>query len=329
MTINVLVWRGQIKTFIYMSSITERHACRVPSCRIGVLAFICGECARMRAAGRFGTARNYDKALRSFSAFLGGRDIRFSQLTVALVGEYNTFLVRRGMVRNSISFYMRIMRAVYNKAVRQGVARLPHPFAEVYTGIDSTRKRAVPEAIVADLCRLPIDDNQGLALARDMFVFSFCARGMAFVDMAYLRKSDVENGVLRYVRRKTGQLMTVRMEECASRIIERYSANAGEHVFPILSDEDEGNAYEQYYSALNVYNRRLATLSRMLGISCRLTSYTARHSWATVARNRNVPVSVISAGMGHTTEQTTRIYIASLENSVIDDANREVLAFLE
>lgn len=282
----------------------------------------------MRSAGRFGTARNYDKALRNFSAFLGGKDIRFSQLTPALVGEYNAFLVRRGMVRNSISFYMRIMRAVYNKAVRQGVARGPHPFAEVYTGVDRTRKRAVPEVVVAALCHLPIDDNHGLALARDMFVFSFCARGMAFVDMAYLRKSDVEDGVLRYVRRKTGQLMTVRVEECAGRIMGRYSANAGERVFPILGDGDDGEAYERYYNALNVYNRRLATLSRMLGISCRLTSYTARHSWATVARDHNVPVSIISAGMGHATEQTTRIYIASLENSVIDDANREILAFL-
>lgn len=312
-----------------MSSITEQAALRQRPCRVGVLEFMRRQCAQMHSAGRFGTARNYDKALRNFSAFLEGRDIRFSQLTVALVGEYNAFLVRRGMVRNSISFYMRIMRAVYNRAVRQGVARQPHPFAEVYTGIDRTRKRAVSEAIVAELCRLSINGDYGLALARDMFVFSFCARGMAFVDMAYLHKSDVEDGVLRYVRRKTGQLMTVRVEECAGRIIERYSTNAGDYVFPILTDEDRGNAYEQYHSALNVYNRRLAILSRMLGISCRLTSYTARHSWATVARNRNVPVSVISAGMGHTTEQTTRIYIASLEDSIIDDANREVLSFLE
>lgn len=248
-------------------------------------------------------------------------------MTEQVIAAYNVFLIRRGLVRNSVSFYMRVLRAVYNKAVRQKLIEQTHPFTEVYTGIDRTRKRAVAESVMTSLYRLELPEGSPLALTRDLFIFSYCTRGMAFVDIAFLRKSNLKNGVICYARRKTGQLLSVKIEPSIQQIINRHNVSDSPYVFPILTSTDAIEAYEQYRIALNTHNRLLGKLSEMLDCKCKLTSYTSRHSWATAARNHNVPISVISQGMGHTSEQTTQIYLTTLENSVIDNANKGIIIF--
>ena len=299
-----------------------------PECHVSVLDFMKNQIRLMRNANRLGTALNYEKTMKNFAEFLGGVNLPFSAMTEQLIADYNAFLVQRGMVRNSISFYMRIMRAVYNKAVRQKLVEQSHPFTEVYTGIDRTRKRAVSETVISQLYKLKLAEGTPLALARDIFIFSYCTRGMAFVDIAYLKKENIQNGVICYARRKTGQLLSVRIEPSIQRIIDRYSSAFSPYVFPILTSTETKEAYEEYQTAINNHNRLLRRLSKMLPSGCKLTSYTSRHSWATAARNHNVPISVISQGMGHTSEQTTRIYLTMLENSVIDDANKGLIMSL-
>ena len=289
-----------------------------PKCNVSVLDFMQNQIRLMRNANRLGTALNYEKTMKNFTEFLGGVNLPFSAMTEQIIADYNAFLVQRGMVRNSISFYMRIMRAVYNKAVRQKLVEQSHPFTEVYTGIDRTRKRAVSESVISQLYKLNLAEGTPLALARDIFIFSYCTRGMAFVDIAYLKKENIQNGVICYVR----------IEPSIQRIIDRYSSALSPYVFPILTSTDTKEAYEEYQVAINNHNRQLRRLSKMLPAGCKLTSYTSRHSWATAARNHNVPISVISAGMGHTSEQTTQIYLTMLENSVIDDANQGLIRSL-
>ena len=149
--------------------------------------------------------------------------------------------------------------------------------------------------------------------------------------MAYLKKSDIHGNFVRYFRRKTGQLLEVRLEPLPARIVRKYAGKtaAVPYVFPLLKTEEPHHAYRQYQTALRYYNRQLKRLSALLKLNVELSSYTARHSWATAARNHQVPISVISAGMGHTSEKTTRIYLASLENAVIDEANRKIVKELE
>jgi integrase len=283
---------------------------------------------QLRLQGRYGTATNYEKALRVFSKFMGGKELSLTAITGRTIADFNTYLLRRGLLRNSISFYMRILKAVYNKAVRQRLVRQTFPFSDVYTGVDATHKRAIDESFLSRLNSMQLPSGTALALARDIFVFSYCARGMAFVDVAYLLKADYVNGVINYTRRKTGQPLVVKVEPNMQRIIERNISPTSRYLFPILTSDDSAEAYRQYLAALNNYNYQLSRLSALLNSSCKLTSYTARHSWATAARNHNVPLSVISAGMGHTSEQTTRIYLAALDNSVIDEANRGIIESL-
>ena len=299
-----------------------------PECHVSVLDFMKNQIRLMRNANRLGTAQNYEKTMKNFTEFLGGVNLPFSAMTEQLIADYNAFLVQRGMMRNSISFYMRIMRTVYNKAVRQKLVEQSHPFTEVYTGIDRTRKCAVSESVISQSYKLKLTEDTPLALARDIFIFSYCTRGMAFVDIAYLKKENIQNGVICYARRKTGQLLSIRIEPSIQRIIDRYSSALSPYVFPILTSTDTKEAYEEYQVAINNHNRLLRRLSKMLPAGCKLTSYTSRHSWATAARNHNVPISVISAGMRHTSEQTTQIYLTKLENSVIDDANQGLIRSL-
>lgn len=280
---------------------------------------------------RLGTSKNYQHCRRSFSDFLQGADITFHAFTEDLMLNYEYWLKKREVSRNTISFYMRILRSVYNKAVVARVAQHNnHPFEKVYTGIDRTSKRAVNEEIIVRIKRLDLSHSRTLSYTRDLFMFSFYTRGMAFVDMAYLRKSNLKNGVLQYVRRKTGQTMSIRMEPCIQEIIDRYAhqSKSSCYLLPILYSPDQDMAYQQYLSALSYYNKQLKRISDLLELTIPLSSYISRHTWATTARNRNIPLSVISAGMGHISEATTKIYLASLEASVVDEANHLVIAGL-
>ena len=290
-----------------------------------IAEFVSEQVKLLRDENRFGTANNYEKTMVSFMRFVSNENLTFSSLNEKLITDYNIHLIKKGLMRNTISFYMRNMRAIYNKAVKQKIVVKKELFGEVYTGIDKTCKRAVDENVIYSLYMLKLKNKSSLALTRDIFIFSYCMRGMSFVDVAYLRKSDISGGVIRYCRRKTSQLLSVKVEPCMQTIINRYNDDDSYYVFPIIKSYDKGEAYKQYRSAINTYNRLLKELSDMIGSSCKLSSYTSRHSWATAARRHNIPISVISAGMGHTSEQTTQIYLKSIEDDVVDRANAEII----
>lgn len=165
-----------------------------------------------------------------------------------------------------------------------------------------------------------------LDFTRDMFMFSFYTRGMSFVDMAYLKKSDIKNGILTYRRRKTGQELTIKWEKCMADIVAKYPENKTGFLLPII--KEPGNERKQYDNALHLVNYHLKDLSERLKLQRPLTMYVARHSWASAAKAKNIPLSVISEGMGHDSEATTQIYLASLETSVVDKANKMILGLL-
>lgn len=287
--------------------------------------FFTQQIQKLKNDNRRGTARNYSKTLKSLKAFMKNTDSTFNIVTEQFVESYNTFLIQRGVVRNTISFHMRIFRSVYNKAVTQKIIEQTFPFKNVYTGVDRTRKRAVTETVISQLLSIDLKKSKALQFARDLFIFSFYARGMAFVDIVYLKKSNIQNGYITYVRHKTGQELTIRIETRLQNIINQYEKKDSPYLFPILNTEDENKAYSQYEIALNYYNRQLKRLSKLLEPNINLSSYTPRHTWATTARNKNVPLSIISAGMGHSSEKTTLIYLTKIDNSIIDEVNKAII----
>lgn len=271
------------------------------------------------------TSETYSATLTSFMHFRRNRDIQLDDMDADLMMEYEAWLKIRGVSLNTISFYMRILRATYNRAVEKGLTVQKFPFKHVYTGMEKTLKRAIPFKDIKRIKELDLSEKPHWEIARDMFLFSFYTRGMSFVDMACLRKSDLKNGILSYCRHKTGQQLHIKWESCMEAIVAKYAAGCSEdYLLPILRLPSK-NIRSQYKSTMFRVNKYLKEIARQCGITTPLTMYVSRHSWASIAKSMNIPISVISEGMGHDSEETTRIYLASLDSSVIDKANYIIL----
>ncbi len=306
----------------------------------------------LRENGQYHTMRHYKSALNSYMRFRGNRDIALGDISTEEMQSYEVYL--RSVARvcdNTSSFYLRILRAAYNKAVEKGLAPRRNSFGKVYTGIAKTRKRAIPVESVREIRRLgPL---QGLTpkqeLARDTFLMCFYLRGISFMDLAYLRKSDLRDGYLHYTRSKTGQRLSVRWEREMQEIVEKYRLQTASspYLLPFLScDKASGggaprgqkregrqrNRQEEarvYHNAETRLAYHLGKLGARIGVKGRLTLYVARHSWATAARDCQIPISVISEALGHRSEATTQIYLRSIQSSEVDDANARLLAAIQ
>lgn len=291
-----------------------------------LFTFMHGVIAQLKQLGKIRTSETYTATLKSFMAFRESQDVPLDGISSDMMLLYEAHLKTRDVSMNTISFYMRNLRAVYNRAVEKGLTPQNKPFRHVYTGVDKTIKRAIPIKEIKALKELDLSLKPSLDFARDMFMFSFYTRGMSFIDMAYLKKSDLQNGILTYRRRKTGQQLTIKWEKCMEDIVSKYPKNQTDYLLPII--KETLNERRQYDNALHLVNYHLKGLSSMLKLQRPLTMYVARHSWASAAKAKNVPLSVISEGMGHDSEATTQIYLASLETSVIDKANKMILGLL-
>lgn len=262
----------------------------------------------------------YSCTKRSFMKFRQQQDIKMADIDSKLMDDYECYLKQTGLTLNSISFYMRILRAIYNKAVKDGLAQDKHPFCNVFTKTTKTAKRAVSMDTIQKLASAEIK-NKTEQLARDLFLFSFYTRGMAFVDIAFLRKADIHNGYLIYKRKKTGQELKVAWRKQMQDIVDRHPSKDGEHLLGVLDSKSVKTLRFQYHYKQCHINEALKRLANRLGLGVHLTMYVARHSWATIAKERNVPISVISDGMGHNSEKTTQIYLKSVDADVIDRSN--------
>ncbi len=277
----------------------------------------------LRGLNRVQTAENYSAALNSFRRFRNGKDLSWSNFTAPLMMRYEAHLRSGGITMNTVSFYNRILRAVYNRAVEFGLTPQNMPFRHVYTGVDRTVKRAIPMKYISRIKGLDLSDHPALDLARDLFMFSFYTRGMSFVDMAFLRKGDLRGGSLTYFRRKTGQKMVIGWERCMQEIVDKHEARATGYLLPII--RREGDEHRQYRNAMRRVNKSLKAIPALIGLNGNLTMYVSRHSWASIAKNQNIPTAVISEGLGHDSELTTRIYLASLDTVKVDRANRSII----
>ena len=273
------------------------------------------------------TAETYKATLNSFKKFRNNEDVMLDAITSDTMMLYESHLKSRGNTPNTISFYMRILRAVYNNAVYNDIIENRNPFRKVFTGAEKTIKRALNLPTIKKIKNLDLFLSSKTDFARDMFMMSFYLRGMSFIDMAYLRKTDLENGRVTYRRRKTGQQLTIEWTKEMQTILDKYPENPTQYLLPIIIKED-GNQRRHSRNVNESINHHLKKVAEKVGILSPLTMYCARHSWASAAKAKGIPLSVISEGMGHDSEATTQIYLASLETSVVDKANALILKSL-
>ena len=275
---------------------------------------------RLRQLNHLGTAHNYQAALNSIKRFRNSKDIFFDEITHVLVEDYQAYLKSMGLAPNSISFYIRIFRAVYNRIVEQELTHDRKPFRAAFTGREKTRKRAISIKDIKCIKELDLSMKPNLEFARDVFMLLFYCRGMSFVDAAFLKKSDVQNGMISYRRHKTNQLLHIKVVSQIQNIINRYTDADSLYLLPIITrlGADERRQYE---TALRRINNALKEIAKMIKLPVALSTYVSRHSWATIAKSKNVPVNVISDALGHDSLTTTQVYLASIDASTIDRAN--------
>jgi transposase len=293
-----------------------------------VFEYIKIQMTRLKIAGKERTSETYKQMLFSFMKFRSGEDLSFDMVNEGLISQYESHMRISDLCRNTTSFYLRIFRSIYNRAVEDGLTEQSYPFKRVYTGVDKTSKRAINLKEIKKIKDLDLSQMPALDFARDIFLFSFYMRGMSFVDIAYLKKKNLVNGFVVYNRRKTGQQLVIKWEKSMDDIIVRHPNEQSTFLLPIITRED-GTERKQYLNSMLLINKHLKKIAELAKINIPLTMYVARHSWASIAQSQNIPMRVISLGMGHDNEETTRIYLASIQTSVIDSANNKILNLLD
>lgn len=303
---------------------------------------------------RFGSAHVYRSALRSFTRYWSSsKNFRTpmtlrSVFTGSALHGYEEYLKGCQLSMNTISTYIRMLRAVYNRALRvKKVSYVPGLFDRLYTGVRTDVKRALSPSDMSCLLSLtPVADWRGnaslpaldaeLREAHHWFSLLFLLRGMPFADLARLRKCDYCDGVISYSRQKTGCRLSVNVPKEAEPLFRACADRnpASPYLLSILGDggTSEPGSREEYFHyqrVLRIFNHRLGQLSRALGLNCKLSSYTARHTWATLAFRKKCPVGMISNALGHSSVKVTETYLKPFELEELDRVNKMIISYVK
>ena len=290
---------------------------------------------QMKRAGKINTSIKYATTRTSLSKFHPAK-FRFEDINAKFLNDFESFLHMEGNQPNSIATKFSVLKAVYNKALADKIFICKeNPFVAYKVGKNwtQTRKRAVHKEDIQRLidAELPATHSQYTEFARDIFLFSYFSAGINFKDIATLCYADMDNDRIFYRRHKTGKQMTCRLIPQAREIIAKYrreDAGSEDYIFPILDrrvHRTEQQIHDRVHKVLTKVNRELKLWSEQLGLSTKLTTYVARHTFATVLKRSGVSVALISESLGHSDLSTTQIYLDSFENSQIDAAMANLL----
>ena len=300
-----------------------------------------GECldstiTRLESLGKYGSASKH-RSLRSRLSQYLSLNIRMNEIDLTFLRDFERFLRKIGNTNNSIATKFAIFKAAYNKALSEGLfIQKSSPFSKYKVGSlwTKTRKRAITKEDVQRLADLEIERENRFSyrdFARDIFLFSYYTAGINFTDIASLRYCDIINGRISYSRNKTQKLLSFRLMPTAMAIIEKYSRSghsSDDYIFPILDKQvhiTPQQIFNRTHKVLRKVNRELKVLGEMIGLQIPLTTYVARHTYATVLKRSGVNIAIISESLGHSDLSTTQIYLDSFENSQIDEAMKNLL----
>lgn len=276
--------------------------------------------------GKNGNSNVYKGTMGILQKYSQGRELTFEEINYSFLKNFEAHLQQKGCKINTISFYLRTIRSVFNRAIKDGlICEDCYPFKKIIIRKEKTLKRAIYKEEIASIKNIDLSSQPSLDLARDLFLFSFYMRGMSFKDIAFLKVNSIFGGRIYYSRQKTAQKLNIKLTEKTMGIILKYNdlSDRTSFIFPIIRFPGK-NEFNQYKNGYRQVNRRLKMLGDLLGLRIPLTTYVARHSWASIAKRSGIPTSVISEGLGHDSEKTTQIYLDSFENNVLDAANEIV-----
>ena len=288
-----------------------------------------------RKSDHLGTMSVYQQSKSSLTKFNRTLDIPFSDIDCQWLERYEKWLKGRNIKDTTVSILFRTLRSVFNRALSMKLIKQDiYPFNDFKVSKFDvrTKKRAVTKEDVKKIMSLDLSgERQYMQLARDIFLFSYFGAGINFSDIALLRYCDIQDGRIRYIRKKTGKEISFPLSDAGKAIIRKYSkpdATNADYIFPILDRKihrTEMQRKNRIHKVIGKVNPCLAEIGRMAGLETHLTTYVARHTFATVLKRSGVNIAIISESMGHSDIATTQIYLDSFENSQIDEAMKNLL----
>jgi len=333
--LNEHLWnlKAQVNTFV--NNLIDINTLTASQIKIRFLAkdteyFFCEYAEKimdeLRTANRIGNLTVYQMAVSFLKKHIAEPDIIFAKMDTALLYHLESAHLAAGNTRNSLSVYMRTLKAIYNRAIKDKLAKPEwYPFAGYRIKTTKTAKRAIRKKDIEKIERYCPAAGSPLCHARNYFLFSFYLIGINFTDMAFLKISNLKGNRIEYYRAKTGRFYSLRVNDKAMAILIPYleGKTGDDFIFPVIRrPEDATLRRKDIMNALKTFNKYLKLMATELGIDAKLTSYVSRHSWASIGKQMNVPIAVISEALGHENIKTTQIYLDSLDKDVIDTASR-------
>jgi len=284
----------------------------------------------LKAARKFGNAAAYQNCLNAIKSFQNDVDLDFDQISYKFLTRFETYFLSNGNSINGLSFLMRTLRAIYNRAIKEGYAsRDLYPFGSYKIKKEPTRKRAIRIEDLHKIRDKSLPEGSELWHTRNFYMASFYLMGISFIDMARLKVENIMNGRIEYRRHKTGKLHSIKISPQLREILDHYIKDKAksDHIFPLI--KRPGNLELEFKDIRNqnkMYNKNLKDLASSCKVETNLTSYTSRHSWATIAKRKGVPTAIISEGLGYTNEHTTQVYLDSFDKEVMDEYNESIIS---
>jgi len=284
----------------------------------------------LKKSRRFGTARNYKGALSVLRTFRNGRDIKFNEFNYSMILKFERYHLGKGNSLNGLSTYLRVYRAIYNKGIKEGlIEREAYPFANYTIRQAPTKKRAIDFKFIKRILDLDLPKQTVLFRYRNYFLSSYLLYGMNFTDMAYLKLENIVDNRLKFRRKKTGKLFDIKITKTLAEILKIYTKDKSkdEYIFPIIKRSSPEIQEREIAWERKRYNIGLKEIAKLCGIEQKLTTYVSRHTFATQAMLKNIPLEAISAMLGHSKLDTTQIYLKSLPTNILDKYHERVSGF--
>lgn len=290
---------------------------------------------RLKATGQIKNSKVYKDTKINLEHFTKNKDFHFSDIDLEFLNKFEEHLKRNNKGANTIFIYFRTFRALINKAIQEEVcSEKYYPFKKFslskYAKI-KTEKRAISKDDINKIKNLDVNKYPHLIEAKNVFMFSFYCRGINFIDLALLKWKDIKNNRLIYTRQKTKELFSIEIMQPVHEILEYYKPftykNSDSYIFPIFNETHNtaSTLFNRREKMMRKINKELKEIALIQGIEAELTTYVARHSYATILKKSGIPTSIISEALGHDSEKTTKVYLESFENNVLDDASKVIL----
>tara|TARA_R110000764_G_C10993634_1_gene381492 strand:- start:342 stop:1556 length:1215 start_codon:yes stop_codon:yes gene_type:complete len=316
--INELEENGQLEGL----SITElKNTVTKPTNTISFFDFTNRLISEMEEANRFGNAKAYRCALGALKNFNKKEFLRFEEMTYTYLKRFETAHLKKGNSINGLSMYMRTFRAIYNKAIHQGVVSADsYPFKKYKIKSEPTAKRAISIEKIRRILNLELESGTPLFNTRNYFLCSYLMNGISFIDMAFLKLDNIIDGRIQYRRQKTARYYDIKLTPQLSSIMDCYlmGKDKTDYIFPIVKRKEKQDQFKDIQWERKRYNKRLKEIANLCKIEEHLTSYVSRHSMATNLILNDVPINALSKMLGHSDISTTEIYIKNLPTHIMD-----------